>query len=420
MRYLANLEYESAMCGCLIVNNGIEYELSPECFTAKLNRDVWTVAKQLIARGKTADMISIKDQIPELTPSHLIAMTDAAAFGNPKFYAEKLEELRRLRFVTSMAETMIQQTQDDSVTLEEIMGDIEAKLTTEAMRETQGYQSVRQFTLSTVNGIEKAFESKGPQGIPTGYSSLDGILGGLHPEMIIIGARPSVGKTAIGLNFCYNALKKGKRVGIFSAEMPKELLMRRLYSNRGGVDGKAMQTGYMKTADMATISECAEWFYDKPLYVNDKPNIGLYELISDAKRMKRRENVDMIMIDYIGLITPPDEKIPRHEQVSRISKALKQLSRELKIPVIVLSQVSRDTESKAPTLATLRESGSIEQDADTVIFLHRKNALDAEGNAIKVEVIVAKNRNGEIGSTPLVFTGSYQRFSEIDHNNSYK
>jgi len=197
--------------------------------------------------------------------------------------------------------------------------------------------------------------------------------------------------------------------------------MQRLLSSEARINSEKLRTGMLRTADFHNLTEAAGRIYEAPLYIDDTPNIKLLDLRAQARRMKSKEDIQALFIDYIGLIEPENKSnVPRHEQVAEISRSIKSLARELQIPIICLSQVGRQSEGKPPTLADLRESGSIEQDADVVLFLHREredNRDSREGNAgnVETDLVVAKQRNGPVGTVKLAFLPSYTKFESFSH-----
>jgi len=240
-------------------------------------------------------------------------------------------------------------------------------------------------------------------------------------EFIVIGARPSVGKTAFALTMAANmAIRQHRAVGFFTLEMSDMALMQRMLASEARIDSMALRTGLLKPADFHSLTEAASRIYEAPLYIDDTPNIKLLDLRAQSRRLKSQQNVEIIFVDYIGLIEPETRgNTPRHEQVAEISRSLKSLARELDVPIVCLSQVGRQTEGKPPTLADLRESGSIEQDADVVIFLHRERGTEKSEeenytpNNIETDLVVAKQRNGPVGMLKLAFLPKYTKFEAL-------
>ena len=257
-------------------------------------------------------------------------------------------------------------------------------------------------------------------GVPSGFADLDSMTSGFQDsELIIIGARPSVGKTAFALNLAsHMALRERMPVCFFSLEMSDLSLTNRILSSEARIDSEKVKSGLIKPSDIQSLMDAASRIYDAPMYIVDVPNIKLLDLRSLARRMKSEKSVKVIFIDYLTLITHENSDLPRWEQISSISRSLKALARELRIPVIALSQLKREAEGKQPSLADLRESGSIEQDADMIMFLHREREIDKRQDErspyIPTDLLVAKHRNGPVGKVSLLFFNKYTRFESLE------
>ena len=238
-------------------------------------------------------------------------------------------------------------------------------------------------------------------------------------ELIIIGARPSVGKTAFALNVAaHMALREKAAVGFFSLEMSDLQLMNRLLASEARINSEKVRSGLIKPCDIQSLMDAASRIYEAPLYIVDVPNIKLLDLRSLARRMKSEKDIKVLFIDYLTLVTHENSDLPRWEQISSISRSLKALARELRIPVVALSQLKREAEGKQPSMADLSESGSIEQDADVIMFLHREREIektqDERSTYIPTELLVAKQRNGPVGMVNLLFFPTYTRFESLE------
>ena len=261
-------------------------------------------------------------------------------------------------------------------------------------------------------------------GVPSGFDALDNLTSGFQDsELTILGARPSIGKTALALSMAANiAVTNRVPCGFFTLEMSDISLTMRILSAESRINSSTLRTGLTRPADFSKLTEAAGRIYDAPLIFQDTPNIPLLDLRSLARKMVNKYQVKIIFIDYIGLITPEDSRPPRYEQISAISRSLKALARELNIPLVALSQVGRQTEGKAPTLADLRDSGALEQDADVVLFLHRDRILDSDDEprdnmgGVKTELIVAKQRNGPTDTVPVTFIPHFTRFENFSYD----
>ena len=280
-------------------------------------------------------------------------------------------------------------------------------------QQSGSFRLAREIINQTVDAIERLYHSSGSYtGIPSGFADLDNLTSGFqNSEFVVIGARPSVGKTALALTMAANiAVQQRKPVGFFTLEMSAVALMQRLLAAEARLDSNRIRSGMLRPSDFHKITDAAGRLYDAPLFIEDSPNLKLLDLRAQARRMKSNHSVEIVFIDYLTLISSENQELPRHEQIAEISRSLKALARELDVPVLALSQVRRETEGKLPTLADLRESGSIEQDADVVMFLHRERGTDENLNERETDLIVAKQRNGPVGKINLTFFPEYTTF----------
>ncbi|MDE7038016.1 MAG: replicative DNA helicase, partial [Lachnospiraceae bacterium] len=289
-------------------------------------------------------------------------------------------------------------------------------------RSTEDFVPIRQVVLNALERIEKASKMKGTvTGIPTGFIDLDYKLSGLQPsDLVLIAARPSMGKTAFVLNIAqYIAFKKNKSVAVFSLEMSKEQLVNRLFSLESQVDAQAIRTGNMKDSDWEKLIEGAGIIGKSRLIIDDTPGISISELRSKCRKYKLEQGLDIVIIDYLQLMTGSVGRSSesRQQEISEISRSLKGLARELSVPVVALSQLSRAVEQrpdKRPMLSDLRESGAIEQDADVVMFIYRDEYYNKDSEFKKqAEIIIAKQRNGPVGTVNLAWLGEYTKFANL-------
>ncbi|MFA5379010.1 MAG: DnaB-like helicase C-terminal domain-containing protein [Dehalococcoidia bacterium] len=419
---LTNPATERALLGCILYDNRIldEMRVTDSLFSDALNREVWREISKAIARGNRADLVELRLRMPDKAV-FIAGLTDCGSLVNGAQYYADLSELSKKRAFFDMAKGIAAHVKDDCKSGQ--IADYCEKSLTEISEQTEsGYKHVSAIIPDVIDQIEKAHALKGAlSGIPTGFEKLDSMLNGWQPEYYVVGARPSTGKTAIALNCASSAINAknpktglGYKVGFFSAEMSAASLIKRDISDRSSVDHSRIRSGFMASGDMAAIQEAMGELVEKGLYICDTSNITKTQLISEARKMRRKEKVDIIFIDYLTLIGCENKSLPRHEQVSEISLALKGLCRELNIPVIVLSQIKRESAGKRPSLADIRESGSIEENADGVIFLHNEGVHDSSGNVDKISMIIAKQRNGQCGDVPLLFYKSKMRFRQAE------
>ena len=405
--------------------------------------DVQTVTNELI-NSKEFEKIGGIEYLLEITESNI-------APSNYKHYIDIVKDQAVLRnYLLQLKETINQYDKEEindvstfiGLTAERILRKAESR----KISSFETAESVANRVKADLNTI-KITDEDGVTGLTTGYKRLNELTHGWQKsDMIILAARPSVGKTAFALNLCLNAtLKTKKSVGIFSLEMPAEMLMMRL-ANRSTVELGKIQTGKISQRDYVAIDKALSEIASTKLYIDDSPNIKLMDILSKARKLKMEHpDLALIMIDYIGLITTGNKKVEsRQVEVSEISRQLKALARELEIPILVLCQLSRNVEQaktggRKPVISDLRESGSIEQDADVIMLLSRPDYQNKDSSNMKaltkdinepvinengetisqVTVTVGKNRNGPIGDVKLIFTKTIGRFDEQANNDEY-
>jgi len=434
-----NNEAEMATLGALLQDPealGVVLRyLRADDFYKTAHKKIFEAIIALFNRGEAIDLLTLTE---ELRSRGELASAGGAAYvssltsvvptsANVEYYAKMVQENSLRRLMLRIASEMIASSHNDSLDSRAIIEEAEKKIFEVTDNQQRGgYRSASEIIPETIDAIEKLYRRKDSYtGIPSGFSDLDNLTSGFQKsEFIIIGARPSVGKTALALTMASNmAVDRKIPVGFFTLEMSENALMMRLIASESRINSEHIRSGMLKTSDFKSLTDAAGRIYDAPLFIDDTPNMKLLDLRAQARRMRSKENVEVIFIDYIGLIEPESKNnIPRHEQVAEISRSLKSLARELDIPIICLSQVGRQSEGKAPTLADLRESGSIEQDADVVMFLHRQRETDMEVDKsrgvtnIVTELIVAKQRNGPIGPVKIAFLPKYTRFENLSRD----
>lgn len=344
----------------------------------------------------------------------------AALIGNAQLYAKAIKDASRRRQTALFAAGLRDQCYDDKETdIQAILNDAQAKLGDLAVSGSTGAQydnmgQVMDLVYSIVDPEEKP-----DMGIPTGFSYLDDVTGGMRKqEMTIIAARPSVGKTAFALSIALNMAKAGRKVGFFSLEMSSKSIGCRLVSMLSGVDFSHIMKKTVTKDELSRLIDAIGSLYQMKIFLQDTANMKLMDLRAQAHQMKIKEQIEILFIDYIGLIENdnPTATEERFNWIGKVSRQLKQLARELDIPVVVLCQVSRDAEDQEPKLSNLRDSGSIEQDADVVLLLHRPRPKEGEPRKpiLETSLIVAKNRNGETGTCKLAFKGSVVHFTDLE------
>jgi replicative DNA helicase len=397
--------------------------LRPEDFYRGAHQRIYEAVLGLFDRGQSIDLITLSDELRARGTleicgggAYISRLTSAVpTSANVEFYARIVQASSIRRTLARVSQEIISRAHDESSEISVILEDAERRIFEISDRNQTGtYSPAKDIVKQTFDAIERHYHSKTEYtGIPCGFKDLDQLtMGFQNSEFIVIGARPSVGKTAFALTIAaHMAIRQKIPVGFFSLEMSAMAIMQRLLSMEARLDSQRMRTGMLSPADFSRITEACSKLYDAPLYISDSPDLKLLDLRAQARRMKAKQDVKIIFVDYITLIGSENRDLPRHEQIAEISRSLKALARELALPVIALSQVRRETEGKKPNLADLRESGSIEQDADVVIFIHTED-LKAEVR----EISVAKQRNGPVGDLQLSFLSRYTRFETLERN----
>ncbi|MBN2655835.1 MAG: replicative DNA helicase [Spirochaetales bacterium] len=432
-----NDEAERATIGAVLLNftpeviDSVQMQIRSEDFYKTAHRIIFSVISELYNKGEAVDILTLTNELSrrkELEkaggPGYVSALTSAVpTSANVEYYAKIVKENSIRRRLIEISGVITLEALKESKECSEILEEAEKYIfdINDRQNSSGSYQTAAEVIENTVKSIEKRYQSKNNfTGIPSLFDGLDKMTSGFqNSEMIVIGARPSVGKTAFALTLACNiAISQRISCGFFTLEMSSESLMTRIVSSEAGIESQKLKNGLLRPADFSYLTDAAGRIYEAPLYIDDTPNIKLLELRSSARRMKAKQDIRILIVDYIGLISVEDKRIPRHEQMAEVSRSLKSLARELDIPVIALSQVGRQSEGRAPGLADLRESGAIEQDADMVMFLHRDRGIAEPGNqpsdSIATELIVAKNRNGPVGMVPLNFIPQYTRFEKSD------
>lgn len=427
-----NLDAEQATLGALLldwessISIVLQY-LRPEKFYSLQNQKIFTAMLDLYNEGQQCDILSLKEKLREKGEleaaggaAYISELTDKVpTSANVEYYAQIVKDQSIRRELIKSASKIVSNSHNDSLDSRSVLEEAQKVIfdLTDASS-TQEYKSTKELVNFVVENISKRYTNKNSfTGVESGFHELDQMTAGFQPaEMIIIGARPSIGKTAIALSMIQHiAIEKKVPAAFFSLEMADVQVVTRLVSQVGRIRSDVLRTGFLSSVDFANLQTAASTIYEAPLYIIDTPNMKLLDLRSVARRLRSKEKIEIIFIDYITLIGSENSSVPRHEQVAEISRSLKSLARELNIPIVVLSQVARSAEEKAPTLAELRESGSIEQDADVVMFLHRKRTPDENQETIPTELIVAKQRNGPTGVVKITFVPHFTKYENITH-----
>lgn len=425
-----SLEAEQSVIGAMMMDRDailVASEiLTSEDFYQNQYGVIFDAMVELCNEGKPVDLITLqnrlreKDLPPDICSMEYVRdlMASVPTSANVKYYANIVSDKAVLRRLIKTTEEIANTCYLDRESTESILEDTEKKVFGLLQRRTTGeFVPIQQVVLNAVNKIELASKTKGNvTGLATGFVDLDYKTSGMQPsDLVLIAARPSMGKTAFVLNIAqYMAFKRNVTVAIFSLEMSKEQLVNRLLAMESRVDSQNLRTGNLKDEDWTKLVEGADIIGRSNLIIDDTPGISINELRSKCRKYKLEHDLGIVMIDYLQLMTGSGRTDSRQQEISDISRSLKALARELNVPVVALSQLSRAVEQRPdhrPMLSDLRESGAIEQDADVVMFLYRDDYYhkDSERKDI-AEVIIAKQRNGPIGTIELVWLPRYTQF----------
>ena len=428
------IEAEQSVIGAMIVDREaitVASELiCGDDFYSKQYGVVFDAMVELNDEGKPVDPVTLQDRLkekdvpPETSSLEFIAalVTGLPTSANIKFYANIVAEKATLRKLIRLNEEIANTCYTGKESLEVILEDTEKRIFELVQRRNTGeFVPIRQVVMNAMDKIEKASKNTGNvTGLATGFIDLDYKTAGLQPsDLILVAARPSMGKTAFVLNIAqYMAFKSNQTVAIFSLEMSKEQLVNRLFSLESRVDSQHLRTGNLSDAEWEKLIESAGVIGKSNLIIDDTPGISISELRSKCRKYKLEHNLQIIIIDYLQLMSGSGRgSDSRQQEISDISRSLKALARELNVPVVALSQLSRAVEQRPdhrPMLSDLRESGAIEQDADVVMFIYRDDYYnkDTERKGI-AEILIAKQRNGPIGTVELVWLPDYTKFANL-------
>ncbi|MBP3039991.1 replicative DNA helicase [Bacillaceae bacterium Marseille-Q3522] len=430
-----NIEAEQAVIGAIFLEPSsltVASEiLLPEDFYRGSHQRIFQTMLKLHDEGEAVDLVTVME---ELAAAKILEDTGGATYltelagavptaANIEYYARIVEEKSLLRRLIQTATTIAQNgyTREDEV--ENVLAEAEKSILEVAQRKNTGaFQNIKDVLVRTYDNIEKLHNRVGEiTGIATGFAELDKMTAGFQRnDLIIVGARPSVGKTAFALNIAQNvATKTGENVAIFSLEMGAEQLVMRMLCAEGNIDAQRLRTGSLTDDDWGKLTMAMGSLSNAGIFIDDTPGIRITDIRAKCRRLKQEQGLGMIVIDYLQLILGSGRSGEnRQQEVSEISRSLKALARELEVPVIALSQLSRGVEQrqdKRPMMSDIRESGSIEQDADIVAFLYRDDYYDKESeNKNIIEIIIAKQRNGPVGTVQLAFVKEYNKFVNLE------
>jgi len=396
------------------------------------NREIYDAMHAMAAASKPIDLVTLDE---ELTRRGKLEAVGGAAYlveisrsvpssANIQAYIRIVDEKSTLRKLIAAAEKILQDSYSGTEELQDILQTAEKAIYDITMRKGgEELQAIQPVLLTTCEKIELLVKNNGRiEGVPTGYTELDDTLTGLHPgELVLVAGRPAMGKTSIGMNFVENAaIRAGKKAAVFSLEMPAEQLAMRMLCTEARVDMQRVRRGQLNDDEWQRLCDAMVMIGPASIYVDTTPGITVPEVRSKARRLQLEHGLDLIMIDYLSLMTATGKTGSRQEEVSQISRTLKGLALELGVPIIALQQLSRAPTGRSnhrPMLSDIRESGAIEQDADVVMFIHREDYYNPDTPDKNIaEIIIAKQRNGSLGTVKLAWHGEYTWFRDLAPN----
>lgn len=429
-----SLEAEMAVLGAVLIDNSmysvVTEHLTAEAFYKLAHRKIFQAMERLSERNEAIDVLTLSEELKRMGASQAVGgpaylaeiMDNVHTAANAEHYVREVFDKFLLRKLIGISGAISTQAMQGSEDARVVLDDAERMIFEISERGIRkGFESIGKIIKDKFGNLERLSERGGVSGLPSPFDELDAYTSGLQKsELVIIAGRPSMGKTSFALNLAQHlAIKEKVPVGVFSLEMSAEQLVVRLLCSEARVDSHRLRMGHIKHSEFAELAIVAGYLSEAPLYIDDTAGVSMMELRAKARRLKAEVNVGCILIDYLQLVTVREPTESRQQQIAVISRNLKNLAKELDIPVVCLSQLSRAVESRGgdrrPMLSDLRESGAIEQDADTVLMLYRPEFYEGENSehAGTAEVIIAKQRNGPTGTVKLAFVKEYTRFERL-------
>lgn len=427
-------EAEQAVLGAMLLDQDAALRatelLDDTMFYREANRRLFRAMVALTERRTVIDHVTLRDELirrGELDSAggleYVGELLDAVpTAANLEFHARIIREKAILRRLIESATAIVTEAYDPKARANELLDSAEGRIfQISQQRGDEGFTRLKEMLWPTMERIETLQKSgKAITGVPSGFADLDSLTSGFQPsELVVIAARPSMGKTAFALNVAANAALEQQGVAVFSLEMSKEALVHRMLTSMARVDAQRVRQGTLRDYDFTQLARAAGILQSCPIWIDDQPALTLLQMRSKARRLKAEYDVRMLVVDYLQLMRSPEYAENRVQEISDISRSLKALARELEVPVIALSQLSRASEQRGgerkPILSDLRDSGAIEQDADLVIFIHRAEYYDREDETKRglAEIMLSKNRNGPTGDVQLRFSREYTRFDNL-------
>ncbi|AUN15897.1 replicative DNA helicase [[Clostridium] sordellii] len=426
-----SVESEQSILGSILLDKEaiitVTETIQPEDFYKEAHKIIYECMMKLNNKNEPIDLITLTEELKKQGHlediggiSYITSLsTIVPTTSNVKYYADIVKEKSVLRKLIKVSNDILNSGYDSSIKVEDLLEKAEKKIFDISQeKSSEDFQSINSVLMDTYDMIEKLYTNKEDiTGITTGFDDLNKKTNGLQrTDLILVAARPAMGKTAFSLNLVQNAALKGNAsVAVFSLEMSKEQLVQRMLSAQSHVELKKIKNGSLDENDWPRIIDAMSVLSNASIYIDDTPGIKISELRSKCRKLKIEKGLDLILIDYLQLMEGDGGNESRQQEISKISRSLKVIAKELNCPVVALSQLSRAPEQRSdhrPMLADLRESGAIEQDADIVMFLYRDEYYHPDSDRKNIgEIIIAKNRHGETGSVELVWLGEIQKFA---------
>lgn len=428
-----NIEAEQSVIGCMLLDKEIISTvteiLKSDDFYREDHREIFESIMDLFDKGEPVDIITVSEQLKVRGSLENVGgleyltniTTSVPTTSNARHYAKIVEEKSILRKLIKASSDIVNMGYEASDEVTYVLDRAEKNIFDILQkRNMQGFSHIKDIIVDTFNRLEELYNNNGQiTGIPTGFVDLDYKTSGLHnSDLILVAARPAMGKTAFALNIAqYAAVHRHVPVAIFNLEMSKEQLVNRMLSIESMVDAQKMKTGKLEDDDWQKIARTLGPMSEAPIYIDDTPGTSIMEIRAKCRRLKLEKNLGLVVIDYLQLMQGRGKTESRQQEISEISRSLKILAKEINVPIITLSQLSRAPEARAdhrPMLSDLRESGAIEQDADIVMFLYRDDYYNPDTDKKNIaEVILAKHRSGSTGTVELVWMGQYTKFANL-------
>ncbi len=429
-----DIEAEQAVIGSMLTDQEAVYaaieKLKPEDFYREDNKQIYTAILNIYNKAEPIDIITLKAELSSMGKldavgglEYIVELPEKVpTTANVDRYIKIVEEKSLLRNLIRAANEILSSgyAQEDEV--ENIVDHAEKKIFDVMQKKSQkGYTTIKDVLVESFTKLEELYNQKEHiTGVPTGFAELDKKTAGLHgSELILIAARPAMGKSAFALNIgSYAATRANVPVAIFSLEMSKEQVGNRILCSEALVDSNNVRTGELNDEELGKLAETSGELSQAPIYIDDTPGISVMEIRAKCRKLKLEKNIGLVIIDYLQLIQGSGKTSSREQEIAEISRSLKILAKEIEVPVIALSQLSRAVEARPdhrPMLSDLRESGSIEQDADIVMFLYRDDYYNEDSEKKNIaEVIIAKQRAGSTGTVELAWLGKYTKFANLE------